>query len=133
MNSRATAIRIPRKGFFATSAFPTRKLEYGGFGMSDFGMRGVEVAGLIPLHCIEHLNRIFNGAADDTGTIGVCLVAVATIHHDSLGREQTDSVGPEAGPLQEPPVCSQIEQCERFAATDAPEPELDPRGTRSVS
>ena len=39
----------------------------------------------------------------------------------------------EAGPLQEPPVCSQKAQVTRFAATATPEPELEPRGERSVS
>ena len=34
----------------------------------------------------------------------------------------------DAGPLQEPTLCSQIEQVTRFAETDTPEPELVPRG-----
>ena len=39
----------------------------------------------------------------------------------------------EVGPWHDAAVCSQIEIAERFAPTATPEPELDPRGTRSVS
>ena len=39
----------------------------------------------------------------------------------------------DAGPLQEAPVCSQIEQAARLAATETPDPLLVPLGTRSVS
>jgi hypothetical protein len=39
----------------------------------------------------------------------------------------------DAGPLHDAEVCSQTEHVTRFAATDTPEPELVPRGTRSVS
>src|SRR5690348_13302061 len=39
----------------------------------------------------------------------------------------------EAGPLHEPPVCSQMPQLARLAETATPDPELEPRGTRSVS
>jgi hypothetical protein len=39
----------------------------------------------------------------------------------------------DAGPLQEADVCSQIEQVDRLAETDTPEPLLVPRGTRAVS
>ena len=39
----------------------------------------------------------------------------------------------DAGPLQEADDCSQMEQVDRFAETDTPEPLLVPRGTRAVS
>src|SRR5690349_15078799 len=39
----------------------------------------------------------------------------------------------EAGPLHEPPVCSQIEHAAKLIDTATPDPELDPRATRSVS
>ena len=39
----------------------------------------------------------------------------------------------DAGPLQEPELCSQIEQVTRLAATETPDPLLVPRGTRAVS
>ena len=39
----------------------------------------------------------------------------------------------EVGPWHEAAVCSQIEIIERLAPTATPDPELDPRGTRSVS
>ena len=39
----------------------------------------------------------------------------------------------DAGPLHEADPCSQIEHATMFADTDTPEPELVPRGTRSVS
>jgi hypothetical protein len=39
----------------------------------------------------------------------------------------------EAGPLQEPPVCSQNEHAAKLALIATPDPELDPRGTRVVS
>ena len=38
----------------------------------------------------------------------------------------------EVGPWHEADVCSQIETIERLAPTATPDPELDPRGTRSV-
>jgi hypothetical protein len=39
----------------------------------------------------------------------------------------------EAGPLHDAKLCSQIEQVDRFADTETPEPLLVPRGTRVVS
>ena len=39
----------------------------------------------------------------------------------------------EAGSTIEPPVSSPIAQVTRFAATDVPEPPLEPPGSRSVS
>ena len=133
MNSRTTPIRMPASGLLATCASSTTKLAYGSSGISRFGIAVNMSSRLEALHGVEHPRGVLHRAAVDAGPIADALaVHAAVLIRPRVVRKFTTLLR-DAGPLHEAEPCSQIEHATRFADTDTPEPELVPRGTRSVS
>src|SRR5690606_316893 len=133
MNSRTTPTRTPESGFADGGASRTTKLAYGSSGISRCGIAVNMSSGSNPFtasstFATSSTVRQWMPARSPIRWLFMppCIISPRVVRKfTTLLRD--------AGPLHDAEPCSQIEHATRFALTDTPEPELVPRGTRSVS
>src|SRR5262245_42453526 len=133
MSSRAMPMRTPLSGLLGTAESGTRKLAYVSLGTIPFGIAvkmssdsypfsasSTSVASLTVLQWMPERSPAF-------------LLTIPPSMRMPLVVTRLTTLFLEAGPLQDAAPCSQIEHVTRLAATETPDPLLDPRGTRAVS